>query len=299
MLGNPDIVHANNYSCPKAVAALKIFTVYDLAVLEVPQYTTEENRLVCFRGLFDAAIHADHLLMISESTKKAFIRNFPHYPEERMTVVHLGNRPTIYCRSRSASQAILDRLDIRNGGFWLGVGTVEPRKNYRLLIEAYKAILTQSQDERPLLIAGGKGWMESDIGLFVRENGLEDKVKFLGYVTDEELSVLYSSCFAFVYPSFYEGFGLPVLEAMSCGAPVICSNTTSLPEVAGEAALLIDPHSCGSLLNSMLELSRNGQLLTRLRGDSLLQAAKFSWEKAARETLAVYEKMLITGDTGW
>ena len=288
LLGYPDIIHANNYSFPQNVTAGTVFTVYDLAVLEVPRYTTEANRLVCFQGLFDAALHADALIMISEATKKAFIRHFPHCPQERMTVVHLGNRPTIAWRSPAESRKVLARRGLPEEEFWLGVGTVEPRKNYRMLIEAYKELLNRRQDERALYIAGGKGWMESDIRQFVTENGLQSKVKFLGYVDDAELSALYSSCFAFIYPSFYEGFGLPVLEAMSCGAPVICSNSTSLPEVAGEAALLIDPHSRDSLLSAMLEIGRNGDLVCKLRGNSLLQAGKFSWEKAARKTLAVY-----------
>ena len=287
-LGAPDIIHANNYSCPRDVPAKVVFTVYDLAVLEVPQYTTEENRLVCFQGLFDAAMRADHLIMISEATRRAFIRHFPHYPEDRMTVIHLGNRPTIVPRTAADCRDYLAELGVSREGFWLGVGTVEPRKNYRLLIDAYKAVVNRGEDERPLLIAGGKGWLESDIGNFVHANGLADKVRFLGYVTDEQLSMLYSSCFAFVYPSFYEGFGLPVLEAMSCGAAVICSNSTSLPEVAGDAALLIDPKSSRSLQQAMQELLHSRESVCRLRKAGAAQASKFSWRKAAQETLRVY-----------
>lgn len=290
-LGNPDIIHANNYSCPKQVAAKKVFTVYDLAVMEVPCYTTEENRLVCFQGLFEAAIYADFLIMISEATRKAFFRHFPHYPEERTRVVYLGTRPTISRLAQERRRRILSRLGVSAEGFWLGVGTVEPRKNYRMLIEAYRELLKQDCEQRPLYIAGGKGWMESDIGQYVRDSGLDGKIRFLGYVSDEELSALYSSCFAFIYPSFYEGFGLPVLEAMSCGAAVICSNTTSMPEVAGKAALLIEPSSRESLVSAMMELNKNEELVFQMRRDSLEQAGKFSWERAARETLEVYEKL--------
>ena len=209
-----------------------------------------------------------------------------------MTVIHLGNRPTIVPRPAADCRDYLAELGVSREGFWLGVGTVEPRKNYRLLIDAYKAVVNRGEDERPLLIAGGKGWLESDIGNFVHANGLADKVKFLGYVTDEQLSMLYSSCFAFVYPSFYEGFGLPVLEAMSCGAAVICSNSTSLPEVAGDAALLIDPKSSRSLQQAMQELLHSRESVCRLRKAGVAQASKFSWRKAARETLQVYGKAM-------
>ena len=134
--------------------------------------------------------------------------------------------------------------------------------------------------------------MESDIGDKVRSLGMEDRIRFLGYVTDDELSALYSASFAFVYPSFYEGFGLPVLEAMSCGAAVITSGTSSLPEVGGDAALYIDPQSIGSLVDKMRVLTENESLLKTLRAKSPGQAGRFSWDKTAGTVLSVYDRVM-------
>ena len=149
----------------------------------------------------------------------------------------------------------------------------------------------------PLYIAGGRGWLESPIYQSVAARGLDRQVHFLGYVSDEELSALYSSCFAFVFPSLYEGFGLPVLEAMSCGAPVIVSRSTSMPEVAGEAGFYIDPASAASLCRQMKQLSNQPGQRDDWRQAGREQAAGFSWDKAARIALQAYET--VCGREPW
>lgn len=287
-LGSPDIVHSNNFSCVKDHKARIVYTLYDVTPLLYPEFTTEENRLICFDGLFNASIYADHCIAISEHTKNSFLNYFPHYPDNRITVIPLGTRPTISITGEPDNQRkILEKFNIESD-FWLGVGTIEPRKNYRLLIDAYYDL----HDSRPLVIAGGKGWLESDIGDRVKDLGIQDKVKFLGYVSEDELSALYSSCFAFVYPSYFEGFGLPVLEAMACGAAVIASSSSSLPEVGGNSVLYIDPRSKESLAQAMRSLAENPVLLRNLRLKSLERAKKFSWHDAARITLEVYKKTI-------
>lgn len=291
-LGNPDIIHSNNYSCTRDHNARIVYTLYDLTPLVCPEFLIEENRIICFEGLFNAAIYADQCIAISENTKKDFLHFFPHYPEDRLTVIPLGTRPGIkQIKDKSIKKKVLEKFNLNSSHeFWLGVGTIEPRKNYRLLIDAYSEL----KDDKPLIIAGGKGWLESDIGQKVKQLGLESKVKFLGYVSDRELSVLYSSCYAFVYPSFYEGFGLPVLEAMSCGAAVITSNTSSLPEVGGEAVRYIDPASKEDLIREMVFLTNHPQKRNEYQNLSRLQAKKFSWHQAAKILLEVYENTLKT-----
>ena len=286
-LGNPDIVHSNNFSCVKDHNAKIVYTLYDVVPIVHPEFTTEENRLVCFDGLFNASIHADHCIAISHHTKKSFLSFFPSYPEERITVARLGTRPSIApVKDESVRKKVLRKFSLDND-FWLGVGTIEPRKNYRLLMEAYAAL----NDPRPLVIAGGRGWLESDMKERVNALGMQNSIRFLGYVSDEELSVLYSSCFAFVYPSLYEGFGLPVLEAMSCGAAVITSNTSSLPEVGGDAVEYIDPQSKESLMEKMRLLNENEEVLRRLRLKSPAQAKKFSWAGTAEIVKGIYDKV--------
>jgi glycosyltransferase involved in cell wall biosynthesis len=287
-LGSPDIIHSNNFSCIKDHRAKTVFVIYDIAFLVHPEFTSEENRLVCFDGLFNASMYADHCIAISEFTKNSFLQYFPHYPEDRVTVMYLGTRPTIApVQDESLKKKVMKKYGLRDD-FWLGVGTIEPRKNYRLLIDAF----CELNDSRQLVIAGGKGWLESDLGDKVARMGIQDRVKFLGYVTDEELSVLYSSCFAFIYPSFYEGFGLPVLEAMSCGAAIISSSSSSLPEVGGDAVLYMDPYSRDSLIEKMKLLAGDPQLRKEMRSKSISRAGLFSWQAAAQNVLTVYEKTL-------
>lgn len=290
-LGAPDIIHSNNFSCVKDHSARIVFTLYDVAPIAFPEFTTEANRLVCFDGLFSASLYADHCVAISEYTKRSFLSYFPHYPAERITVVPLGTRPTIKTvKEPEEIKKRLKKFDL-TGEFWLGIGTLEPRKNYRLLIDAYEAL----NDQRPLVIAGGKGWLESDLGRKVQELGLEKRIRFIGYVSEEELSALYSSCFAFVYPSHFEGFGLPVLEAMSCGAAVITSNTSSLPEVGGDAVLYIDPKSKESLISKMKLLIQNEAVIKGLRIKAVERAQNFSWDEAARVVLDVYDSVTKNG----
>lgn len=294
MLKAPDIIHSNNFSFPRQVSCKKIMTIYDMGFMDCPEYTTEENRIVCAKGVFEASIYADHIITISEFSKSSFLKYFPYYPEDRISVVHLGNRPTLKkIEDKSIIENVRRRFKLDETPFWLGVGTVEPRKNYSLLLESYSILVKNFSEVRPLYIAGGKGWMEHDIQEKVKRLGIEDNIKFLGYVTDEELSVLYSTCHAFVYPSFYEGFGLPVLEAMSCGAPVITSNNSSLPEVAGEACLPIDPNDINSLIGAMLELN-NEDTRKELIQRSLRQAGKFSWHTASQQVLNIYEKVMLS-----
>jgi glycosyltransferase involved in cell wall biosynthesis len=287
-LGSPDIVHCNNFSCIKDHGAKIVYTLYDLTPFICPQFLTEPNRLICSEGLFNAAIYADSCIAISENTKKDFLHFFPHYPEDRITVIPLGIRPGIKpAGAADLKRKIMEKYKIK-GEFWLSVGTIEPRKNYKLLIDAYAKL----QDDKFLAIAGGKGWLESDMGRILKRSGMDSKIKFLGYVPDKELSVLYSSCFAFIYPSFYEGFGLPVLEAMSCGAAVISSNSGSLREVGGEASRYIDPTSEKDLVEQMSFLTDNPEKRKECQAKSLEQAKKFTWEKAVEIVLDVYEKTL-------
>jgi glycosyltransferase involved in cell wall biosynthesis len=175
--------------------------------------------------------------------------------------------------------------------FILSLGTIEPRKNLASLLEAYRVLRNQGSD-LGLVIVGKKGWLYEGFFHRLRELGLENEVLFTGFVPDEDLPAICSAAELFVFPSLYEGFGLPVLEAMACGAPVITSNVSSLPEVAGNAALLVDPASVRELTEAMAAVLQDEELRTSLQSKGPKQAARFSWEKAARETLAVYQSVL-------
>ncbi len=284
-LGHPDIVHANNFYCPRTLEhARLVYTAYDLSFLLEPKWTTEENRIGCVQGVFDASIRADWILAISEFTRRHFLNTFPHYPAERTSVIYPASR------FHDALPALCsERLGmLESGRFWLSVGTIEPRKNHRCLLEAYSRLRSASASAFPLVLAGGQGWLMEAFLAEVRSVPWGSDVILTGYVSDAELKWLYQNCFAFVYPSLFEGFGMPVLEALGLGAPVLCSNTSSLPEVAGQAAVLFDPSDPLRLAAEMISFARGGVDREFLRSAGYQQAKRFSWAHSAARLLELY-----------
>jgi glycosyltransferase involved in cell wall biosynthesis len=285
-IGSPDLIHANNYYCPRQIRSRIVYTLYDLVALDYPDSTTEANRLVCAGGLLDASIHADMMVAISNATRTRYLELFPHYPSSRVR--------TVYPASRFGPHTVVGELpaSLTPGGFWLAVGTLEPRKNLRRLIRAYAALIRAYPDASPLVVAGGVGWLEDDFDDFVAAAGVADRVSRLGYVAEPVLASLYSNCLAFVYPSLVEGFGLPVLEAMSLGAPVVTSNRSSLAEIAADAAVTVHPEDEAALAAAMQRLEHDQHLRLRLRDAGLRRAAAFSWSAAARAVLDLYAEVL-------
>ena len=288
-LGNPDIIHANNFSCPMGLKKARlVYTLYDLAFFDYPDLTTEENRSNCFQGVFSAAVSADFIVSISEYSLNRFFETYPHYPRERTGVAYLGSRFSTDQMLRAEEPV----SPLEPGEFWLSVCTLEPRKNLRRLLRAFRKYLDRALKPRPLVLSGGKGWMEGDLETFIGELGLKDHVLLTGYVSDQKLGWLYKNCFAFVYPSLYEGFGLPVLEAMGLGAAVITSNTTSLPEVSGDAAHYVDPLDEADMAKAFLVLDTRNNYREGLRQKAAHRARVFSWRKTAEDILNFYEKVL-------
>lgn len=288
-LGNPDIIHANNFFCPVGLKKARlVYTLYDLGFVEHPDWTTERNRTGCFDGVYNAGLYADLIITISDHSRQHFLEIFPHYPANRIVVTYPASRfsgHTDLPRPASLPPLEPDR-------FWLNVGTLEPRKNHRRLLQAYAHLRAQGLQTFPLVLAGGKGWLMNDLEKTLDELGLRQDVVLLGYVDDEALRWLYENCFAFIYPSLFEGFGLPVLEAMNLGAPVIASRVTSIPEIVEEAGILVDPLSEGEISQAMLQLFRERQLREALKKKTVQQARKFSWQVAARAVMECYEEVL-------
>jgi glycosyltransferase involved in cell wall biosynthesis len=285
-LDNPDVVHSNNFFCPTGLhRARLIYTLYDLSFLEHPEWTTEANRTLCFDGVYRASLYADMILAISEYSRAHFLRTFPHYPPEKVHVVYPASRyacPADLKRPRKLPR----RIDV--GKFWLCVGTLEPRKNHLGLLRAYAQHKARFGKVLPLVHAGGPGWLMNDLKDQLRRLNLQEDVILLGYVDDTTLQWLYQNCFAFVYPSYFEGFGLPVLEAMSLGAAVITSNVTSIPEIVGEAGILVDPAADEQISNAMDELAADENRWIVLKSMARQQAVRFSWKQAAQQTLDLY-----------
>lgn len=283
MLGHPDIIHSNSYFSPPYMHGTRqIYTLYDMAVFERPEFTTPAYRAISAQGIMQAAGSADALIAISEFTRTNFLRYFP-FAEDRVFVVPLASRlaPGTQCLRPAGLRP--------SSRFILAVGTIEPRKNLDLLLEALRRLPDHA--DLTLVIAGRLGWNMDNFSLAPAALGLGARVQLLSYVSDEELAWLYANCVALVHPSLWEGFGLPVIEAMAHGCAVISSNTTSLPEVVGDAAMLFDPADAGNLVAQIRILVDHPAERQRLREKALERARHFSWKKTATMVRAVYEEV--------
>jgi glycosyltransferase involved in cell wall biosynthesis len=283
-----DLFHATDHLLPRLVRAKSVFTLHDLVFRFYPHTHKPLNRwfLTLMMPRFLRA--ADAVIAVSESSKKDAVRIYG-IDEAKITVIYEGVSPHFRGASPEAISAVRHKYGLPDE-FILSLGTIEPRKNLTALLEAYHH-LRNDGSSLGLVIVGKKGWLYSGFFNRMRELGLENNIVFPGFVPDEDLPALYSAAALFVFPSLYEGFGLPVLEALACGAPVIASNASSLPEVAGEAALLVDPSSVEALVRAAREALSNGRLREHLQERGPKQAAKFNWQRAARETLAVYTSL--------
>jgi glycosyltransferase involved in cell wall biosynthesis len=282
--GDPDIVHSNCFQAPSTGRAKLIYTVYDVSFWAKPELTTEANRLVCQRGTLDAISRASGFVFISESSRKEFERILPDLCEKRgieTTVALLASRFPHIEKSRQRVP----------GAEWLAVGSLEPRKNYEQLLDAFEKYWELSRKKKRLVIAGGSGWKSEALRARIRKMEKNGMVNYLGYVEDTRLWELYKNAFGLVFPSDYEGFGLPIVEAMSQACPVITRKNTSLPEVAGEAALYYDDTTT-DLMQQMLRLEEQSQLYIELSDLALAQARRFSWAKTATKVFRLYEQVL-------
>jgi glycosyltransferase involved in cell wall biosynthesis len=232
---------------------------------------------------------ANRILTPSEFSRMSILRVYGDLAEEKVEMVPHAAAPEFRPVSReAAAAAVRDRLHIA-GPFLLCVGDLQPRKNHIGLIRAF-ARLTESypQLKHSLVLAGKETWFAGEIRRAARQSGAADRIHFTGWTSDEDLLNLYNACDVFVFPSFYEGFGLPVVEAMACGRAVVCSNTSSLPEVADSAALLVDPYSVEEIVRAIVDLLVDPGLRVRMERLGLQRAAHFNWERTARTTLEIY-----------
>lgn len=289
-LGNPDVIHSNNFFCPTGLRhARLVYTLYDLSFIAYPDFSTEENRLLCFDGVFKASLYADKIISISEYSQNHFLETFPHFPSVRIQVLHPASR---YSLADGVNDETGRFRRLSTGAFWLSVGTLEPRKNIRRLLQAYSQLCYREKTDLPLVIAGNKGWLEGGLAEYIAGLGLKNRVYILGYVKDIQLRWLYRHCFAFLYPSLFEGFGVPVLEAMSLGAAVITSNRTSLPEIIGDAGIQVDPEDISAIMDAMALLQGDSDLRKDLQQKGLSRTGLFSWEQMALGVLDIYKTLI-------
>jgi glycosyltransferase involved in cell wall biosynthesis len=289
-----DVFHSPGEPLPPPTrgrrAPRRFLTVYDLAYTRFPHLYGAAFTAVA-RAALDSVRPGDALITSSHSTRDQLCE-LGVAPPERVFVTHLGADPRIFspCADADRLAAVRARYGVPEGPYLLSVNTVDPRKNMPRAIRAFGRMVRQEgMRELSFVLVGHDDRGSGEVARAVAEfPELRGRVILTGHVDDGELAPLYSGAVAFVYPSLYEGFGLAPLEAMQCGTPVVTSNTSSLPEVVGGAAIMVDPEDDDALCAAMLAVCRDDALRGRMRGEGLAQAARFSWERCTRQTLDAY-----------
>jgi len=284
-----DVLHSPDFIPPFKRSCRSVITIHDLNFLLYPHFLTPES--ASYYGQIDQAVrNCDHIIAVSESTKRDIIR-LTGAAENKITVVYEAASP-IYHPQRD--EKMHSQLQTRLGtgsAFILFVSTIEPRKNVPTLLMAYRQLLDNYHAESDLVLAGERGWLADEVFHLVEKLGLRSRVHFLGRVSPQELFELYNAARLLVHPAFYEGFGLTPLEAMACGTPVVVSNTSSLPEVVGDAALLVEPTDVDGMAVAMWRLLSDDALWQQMSDKGLKRARQFNWRKAALETLDIYHRL--------
>jgi glycosyltransferase involved in cell wall biosynthesis len=271
--------HIIPLNLPKPVRI--VLAVHDLVSILYPETMADYNRFVHNLFFKTSVKKAHHIITMSEYTKHSLIDYF-NIDKERITEIYEGVGDTYRPYYKAEIKEILARYKLTKP-YILSVGTLEPRKNYLILLEAYKNL----NIDYDLVIIGKEGWKAKAILEKIHRLKLEDKVKILGYTTASDLPYLYNGAGLFVFPSVYEGFGLPLLEALACGVPTVCSNSSSLPEVGGDAVVYFDPNSAEELKIKIAQILNDNQLQKLLKEKSLIQAKKFNWDNTAQKTLSL------------
>jgi glycosyltransferase involved in cell wall biosynthesis len=285
-----DLFHSPDFIPPRFGARRFVITVHDLAFLRYPAFLTAESRRY-YNGQIAGAVRRAHAISADSRATQADLVNLLSVPPEKITVIPLGLDAQFRPRPASEVAATLARFSLPRG-YVLFVGTFEPRKNVPTLLYAYAQLRARWQDAPPLVLVGNTGWQFEEVLRLAHELKLDVHLRRLENVPDADLPALYSGAGVCVLPSHYEGFGFPVLEAMGCGTPVIYANVSSLPEVAGQAGLPVDPDDVDALADALHRALTDSSLRADLTQRGLAQAQMFTWDKTVRATLALYESVL-------
>ena len=292
--GRLDVFHSPDFVLPPVRRARAALTVHDLSFMRCPECSSPQLLDYLMNAVPRSVSRADLLLADSVCTRQDLIELL-RVPEDRIVVICPGVDPRFAPQPEGGrAEAVLRRYGIRRP-YILGLGTLQPRKNFPRLIRAYGDLKSTHHLPHQLVIGGGNGWLYEGIGETINELGLREDVLLPGFVADEDLPVLYSAAEVFAFPSLYEGFGIPVLEAMACGTPVVTSSTSSLPEVAGDAALLVPPEDTDALADALWRLLEDGALRDQLRSRGLERARLFTWRSAAQSLLCAFERITSNG----
>lgn len=289
--GRKDVILFPNFvRWPVLLNRRTIAIVHDLSFELYGEYSSAPNREYMLKYVPKTIAKSDHIITISESSKRDIIKHY-QVPESKISIVYAFTDHTFYRRKESEVTAIRKKFKLPKN-YILFVSSLEPRKNLSGILDAYNMLDATIQDKYTLVLAGGKGWLNEEIHQQADELVKEGKkIIRTGYVPDEDLPAMYSGASLFVFPSFYEGFGIPPLEAMACGVPVVTSNSSSLPEVVEDAALQVDPNDTKAISSAMTKILTDQTLKNKLIKKGYVQAKKFSPEKSARQLHDAIEKL--------
>src|ERR1019366_5796907 len=287
----PDLLHVQ-YTAPVGCPTPVVVSVHDVSFLEHPEYFTRERAIQLRWTVRRTVRRAAIVLTGCEISKQAILRAYRDLDEKKVVVVPYAAAPEFRPLPRETAQAaVLDRFSV-SGPFILNVGDLQPRKNQIGLIKAFaRLVRAYPQLKHKLALAGKDTWFAGRVREAARQSGVADRIHFFGFVSDDDLLRLYNACDLFAFPSFYEGFGLPALEAMACGRAVVCSSTSALPEVVDGAAILTDPYSVDEIARAMADLLLDSELRIRMERLGLRRAALFNWQNTAKRTLEVFHEV--------
>jgi glycosyltransferase involved in cell wall biosynthesis len=287
--GPVDIFHAPDYVLPPVSRGVSMITVHDLAFLIHPECADENLRVFLEHAVPRSAERADYIITDSENTRNDVICLLDADPD-KVFVVPGGVDPSFKPATEEAIHEVRCKYGLHRP-YILAVGVIEPRKNFPRLIDGFGRFRVRTGLNYELVIAGGDGWLSDETYREAERSPFSDSVRFTGYVPDEHLAALYSGAEVFAYPSLYEGFGLPVLEAMACGTSVVCADTSSLPECAGDAALLFPPDDPEAIAEKLEQVCANDALRDDLVERGKKRVGEFQWERAAERMIAIYERV--------
>jgi glycosyltransferase involved in cell wall biosynthesis len=295
---HPDLLHVQ-YTAPLACPVPVVVSVHDVSFLEHPEYFTRDRAWQLQWTVRRTVHRAARILTGSEFSRASILKVYGNLDEDKVVVVPNAAASEFRPISRdSAAFAVRERFQIA-APFVLSVGDLQPRKNQIGMIRAFaRMVKAHPQLKQNLVLAGKETWFAGEVHRAARESGVADRIQFCGFVSDDDLLNLYNACDLFIFPSFYEGFGLPALEAMACGRAVVCSHTSSLPEVVDGAAILFDPYALDEIVRAMADLLLDSELRSRMERLGLQRAAHFSWQKTAQRTIEVFHEVLEKSRAG-
>lgn len=283
------VYHEPNYIL-KPYAGPKVMTLHDLSHIHYPEFHPKERVSNLEKNLNSSLNKADKIITVSHYIKNEIVK-YLAVPESRIEAIHLGVNPEYAPREKDEAASVLSRYKIKYGSYLLVVATFEPRKNLDRLLVAYSNLSAKLRKMYPLVLAGASGWGEAVNGKRIAALESRGELQRIGYVNEGDLPYIYAGAAAFAFPSVYEGFGLPPLEAMACGVPVVASNTSSMPEVLGTAAQYINPYDIDDIQDSLEEVLGSSGKREQMANEGIKRAQQFTWDRCVQKTASLYNEV--------